>query len=87
MVEEQKFPEDILPRKYAYATAEHGAEYSEYNHPHLNWSNIDSYQVGKKLGRGKYSEVFEGYKNEDKIVIKLLKPVKKRKFYREIKIL
>jgi casein kinase II subunit alpha len=41
------------------------------------------------LGRGKYSEVFEGVNanNGDKCVVKILKPVKKRKIKREIKIL
>jgi casein kinase II subunit alpha len=41
------------------------------------------------MGRGKYSEVFEGYNtsNNKPCVIKILKPVKKRKIKREIKIL
>jgi len=43
----------------------------------------------RKLGRGKYSEVFEGVNvsNNEKCVIKILKPVKKKKIKREIKIL
>jgi len=45
--------------------------------------------VIKKIGRGKYSEVFEGMSLSlnRKVVIKVLKPVKKRKIKREIKIL
>jgi casein kinase II subunit alpha len=41
------------------------------------------------VGRGKYSEVFEGFHsgNSEKCVIKILKPVKKKKIKREIKIL
>ena len=41
------------------------------------------------MGRGKYSEVFEGKRAEtdEKLVIKILKPVKKKKIQREIKIL
>lgn len=41
------------------------------------------------LGRGKYSEVFEGYDSKDnrKVVIKFLKPVRQPKIIREIKIL
>ena len=41
------------------------------------------------MGRGKYSEVFEGINvmNNEKCVIKVLKPVKKKKIKREIKIL
>jgi len=51
--------------------------------------NQEDYQVVRKLGRGKYSEVFEGIcvKNDLKCVIKILKPVKKKKIKREIKIL
>ena len=42
-----------------------------------------------QIGRGKYSEVFEGINiiNYQKCVIKVLKPVKKKKIKREIKIL
>lgn len=41
------------------------------------------------IGRGKYSEVFEGINvvNYQKCVVKVLKPVKKKKIKREIKIL
>ena len=43
----------------------------------------------RKLGRGKYSEVFESINinNNEKCVVKTLKPVKKKKIKREIKIL
>lgn len=43
----------------------------------------------KKIGRGKYSEVFFGISalTKKNMVIKVLKPVKKRKIKREIKIL
>ncbi len=42
----------------------------------------------RKVGRGKYSEVFEGLdKRGQKCIIKILKPVKKKKIKREIKIL
>jgi casein kinase II subunit alpha len=45
--------------------------------------------VSRKVGRGKYSEVFEGVniENECKCVIKILKPVLKKKIKREIRIL
>lgn len=45
--------------------------------------------ITKQPGRGKYSEVFEGINvvNYQKCVIKVLKPVKKKKIKREIKIL
>lgn len=49
----------------------------------------DNYEIVRKLGRGKYSEVFEGVdiNRDEKVVIKVLKPVKKKKIKREIKIL
>ncbi|TYH38102.1 hypothetical protein ES332_D12G086800v1 [Gossypium tomentosum] len=49
----------------------------------------DGYEVIRKVGRGKYSEVFEGknVNNNERCVIKILKPVKKKKIKREIKIL
>ena len=55
-----------------------------------SWSSDqEDYEVVRKVGRGKYSEVFEGINivNEEKCVIKILKPVKKKKIRREIKIL
>jgi serine/threonine protein kinase len=41
----------------------------------------DDYEVVRKVGRGKYSEVFEGINvhTNEKCVIKILKPVKKKK--------
>ena len=49
----------------------------------------DNYEIIKKIGRGKYSEVYEGINTltNQRIVIKILKPVKKNKIRREIKIL
>jgi len=43
--------------------------------------NQDDYEVLRKVGRGKYSEVFEGVnvKSQQKCIIKILKPVKKKK--------
>lgn len=52
-------------------------------------SDQDVYEICRKVGRGKYSEVFEGkhVKTSERCVIKVLKPVKKKKIKREIKIL
>ncbi len=65
------------------------AEYSDYESLNINWGEQDNYEVVKKIGRGKYSEVFSGYNvlTKQKCVIKILKPVKKKKIKREIKIL
>jgi len=50
---------------------------------------LDDYEVVRKIGRGKYSEVFSGFHipTDKKCVIKILKPVRKKKIKREIKIL
>lgn len=50
-------------------------EYWDYECHPIEWGNIDDYQLVRKLGRGKYSEVFEGVKVPDdgKVVIKILK--------------
>ena len=55
----------------------------------VSWGPQEDYEVIKKVGRGKYSEVFKGYnaRNAEFCIIKVLKPVKKRKIKREIKIL
>ena len=82
---------DATPSKarvYAEANDEKPREYWDYEALSVQWGEQDDYEVVKKLGRGKYSEVFEGrHVNGGKCVIKILKPVKKKKIKREIKIL
>ena len=60
-----------------------------YPPPRAVASAQSDYEVVRKIGRGKYSEVFEGFNtvNSQKCVVKILKPVKKKKIKREIKIL
>ena len=57
----------------------------------FRWLNRDceQYEIKKTLGRGKYSDVYEGIdsKTNKPIVIKILKPVRKVKISREIRIL
>lgn len=79
----------IGPKYYADANKKKDPEYSNYEGLEINWGNQDDYEIIRKIGRGKYSEVFEGInvKNDKKVVIKVLKPVKKKKINREIKIL
>ena len=51
--------------------------------------NIDNYIVESKIGRGRYSDVYEGLQKNtnEKVVIKILKPITKVKIKREICIL
>ncbi|MBA0620259.1 hypothetical protein Godav_006013 [Gossypium davidsonii] len=56
-------------------------EYWDYESLTVQWGDQDGYEVIRKVGRGKYSEVFEGknVNNNERCVIKILKPVKKKK--------
>jgi casein kinase II subunit alpha len=61
----------------------------DYENFAIEWGEQNDYEVVRKVGRGKYSEVFEGINvnNSQRCIIKILKPVKKKKIKREIKIL
>ena len=76
-------------RVYADANARRPREYWDYESLTVRWGEQEDYEVVRKIGRGKYSEVFEGVNvaNDCKCVVKILKPVKKKKIKREIKIL
>lgn len=78
-----------VARVYADVNATKPKEYWDYENLAVEWGEQDNYEIVRKLGRGKYSEVFEGVNvlNNEKCVIKILKPVKKKKIKREIKIL
>lgn len=77
------------PRLYAEVNAQMPKSYSDYHEYEYKLGNSDDYEITGKLGRGKYSEVFEGFNvlNGDRVVIKMLKPVKPEKIKRELKIL
>ncbi|CAL5366747.1 unnamed protein product [Camellia sinensis] len=76
-------------RVYADVNVIRPKEYWDYESLTVQWGEQDDYEVVRKVGRGKYSEVFQGIHctNNDKCIIKILKPVKKKKIKREIKIL
>lgn len=78
-----------LPRFYHDANVNRPRQYWDYEALSVNWGCQDDYEVLRKVGRGKYSEVFEGVyvSRGDKCVVKILKPVKKKKIKREIRIL
>jgi casein kinase II subunit alpha len=76
-------------RVYADANSKRPKSYWDYENLTLQWGDQDNYEVVRKVGRGKYSEVFEGINTvtNEKCIVKVLKPVKKKKIKREIKIL
>ncbi|KAJ9177346.1 hypothetical protein P3X46_012577 [Hevea brasiliensis] len=76
-------------RVYADVNVLRPKEYWDYESLTVQWGDQDDYEVVRKVGRGKYSEVFEGINvnNNERCIIKILKPVKKKKIKREIKIL
>lgn len=47
----------MVAREYANVNQQQPTEYSDYDSLELVWSAQDNYQVVKKIGRGKYSEV------------------------------
>jgi len=78
-----------MSRVYANVNQERPRSYWDYENYTPTWKDQDNYEVVRKIGRGKYSEVFEGVdvRTNKPVVIKILKPVKKKKICREIKIL
>ncbi|XP_022751219.1 casein kinase II subunit alpha-like isoform X2 [Durio zibethinus] len=76
-------------RVYADVNVLRPKEYWDYESLTVQWGDQDDYEVVRKVGRGKYSEVFEGINvnTNERCIIKILKPVKKKKIKREIKIL
>lgn len=78
-----------VSRVYKDANKSKPQEYWDYENHRISWGNIKNYEILSKIGRGKYSEVFEGINvlNDEPCVIKVLKPVKMKKIFREVKIL
>ncbi|KAJ1885519.1 Casein kinase II subunit alpha, partial [Kickxella alabastrina] len=78
-----------ISRVYADANAKMPNAYWDYENLEVEWGSQENYEIIRKIGRGKYSEVFEGINvaNDQSCVIKVLKPVKKKKIKREIQIM
>ncbi|KZT00575.1 kinase-like protein [Laetiporus sulphureus 93-53] len=78
-----------MARVYTDVNAHLGPGWYDYESTTIEWNVPDRYEIVRRIGGGKYSEVFEGIdtSNEEACVIKVLKPVAKHKIKREIKIL
>lgn len=82
-------PVSSVSKVYTDVLASKPQSYWDYENINIKWNSQDNYEIIKKLGRGKYSEVFLGADliKGEKCVIKVLKPVKRKKIKREISIL
>lgn len=78
-----------VSKVYADVSAGKPQSYWDYDNVSIVWRSQEKYEVVKKVGRGKYSEVFQGLElpKGRRVIIKVLKPVKRKKIKREIKIL
>ncbi|XP_017772365.1 PREDICTED: casein kinase II subunit alpha-like [Nicrophorus vespilloides] len=88
-MDSQSVPVISKARVYADVLADRGPEFWNYENFNPEWHDADDYEIIQKVGRGKYSEVFEALQtsSDQRVIIKILKPVKMRKIKREIKIL
>lgn len=66
-----------------------GPDWFDYNNLQVQYNSPDPYEIMRRVGRGKYSEAFEGLhiSSYSNVLIKVLKPVKRSKVKRELKIL
>eukprot|EP00095_Tigriopus_kingsejongensis_P007074 maker-scaffold912_size81766-snap-gene-0.15 protein:Tk07074 transcript:maker-scaffold912_size81766-snap-gene-0.15-mRNA-1 annotation:"hypothetical protein DAPPUDRAFT_223674" len=71
-----KMPLASRARVYPDVNSHRPREYWDYESHVVEWGNQDDFQLVRKLGRGKYSEVFESINvtNNEKCVVKTLKP-------------
>lgn len=76
-------------RVYADVLNDKPVEFFDYDNFEPPTEDGENYSLVEKLGRGKYSEVFEAVHipTKKKVVVKILKPVRRRKIKREILIL
>ena len=88
---ELQIPESQLPKYYAHAveqirSREKDYAYADYANSAVIFGWQDDYEIISKIGRGRYSEVFEALNllSNERVVVKMLKPVKKEKVRREI---
>jgi casein kinase II subunit alpha len=70
-----------LPKMYQDAAIKHGESYFDYHKEVLKFKTGQDYEFIRKLGKGKYSEVFESVDltTNRTVVCKLIKPIKEEK--------
>lgn len=82
-------PVAVQPRAYRDALLAFPGSYAFHDEIPIPYGSQEPYEISTKLGYGKYSDVFEGYDSTRgvPVVIKILKPVRRKKIYREVKVL
>ena len=82
-------PKRSLARIYTAANSLRPRDYWDFDSTEFHYGSQSDYQLINKVGRGKYSEVFLGVntRTEKHCIVKVLKPVKRKKIKREYKIL
>ncbi|OMJ87904.1 hypothetical protein SteCoe_10317 [Stentor coeruleus] len=79
----------VKPRLYSEVNLMKSEEELNLSSVQITWGKQENYEILRKLGRGKYSDVYEGLDmtSQNKVALKILKPIKRSKVLREIKIL
>lgn len=60
IVEPGKVLDEVFQNEYKFRSLERPKSYYYYDKLNLKWEPVDNYYCLHKLGRGKYSEVYEG---------------------------
>merc|ERR1712065_55673 len=80
-----------LARVYCEAVARQPEGFTNFHDLDIEWGDPEKYAIIRKIGQGKYSEVFQGKdvsgEEEQDVVLKVLKPVKFQRIKKEINIL
>merc|ERR1711991_1084874 len=80
-----------LARVYCDAVARQPEGFTNFHDLDIEWGDPEKYAIIRKIGQGKYSEVFQGKdvsgEEEQDVVLKVLKPVKFQRIKKEIHIL
>ena len=82
---------NVLPKYYAHACEQIALEipgYSESSNHEIEYTQ-NTFKKLRQVGKGVFSQVYEGINalNDEKVAIKVLKPIKEQKIRREAKIL
>jgi len=81
------YPIETVSLVHAYVNKERGESWYDVDNFSFNPISPDDFILIDWIGSGKYSDVFTAKKGDEVVAIKVLKPVRIQKYYREAKIL